>query len=49
MACGAVLAQRGPVLGKAAYARALAAFDNATEDSRVTERFEILTLSGWKK
>ena len=49
MGCGAVLTQGGPALGKSAYARALAAFDAAAQDGRVTERFEILTLSGWKK
>lgn len=48
--CGAVLTHAGPALGKAAMARALAAFDAAADDSgRVVERFEILTLSGWRK
>ena len=37
-----VLASPGPALGKAALARARAAFG----DGRVTERFEILSLSG---
>lgn len=45
----AVLAQAGPALGKVAYARAEAAFAAVAEDERVTETFEILTLSGWKK
>ncbi|WP_313958476.1 methyltransferase domain-containing protein [Novosphingobium sp. 9] len=43
-----VLADRGPVLGKAAYARAAEVFAAAGEDGRTTEIFEILTLSGWK-
>ena len=37
------LANPGPVLGKAALARAAAAFGNGT-----VEQFEILTLSGWR-
>jgi SAM-dependent methyltransferase len=42
--------QRGGVpLGKAALARAHAAFANLASDGRVTETFEILTLSGWAK
>lgn len=40
-----VLASPGPALGKAALARARAAFG----DGRVTERFEILSLSGWRR
>jgi hypothetical protein len=45
-----VLADGGPPLGKAALARARAAFaDVADADGRVTERFELLTLSGWRK
>ncbi|EIZ77502.1 hypothetical protein WSK_3881 [Novosphingobium sp. Rr 2-17] len=44
-----VLADAGPVLGKAALRRALAAFDEAAQDGRLSETFEILTLSGWKK
>lgn len=44
-----VLADPGPALGKAALARALASFDSAAQDGRVTETFEILTLSGWRK
>ena len=41
---GNVLARYGAPLGKAALARARAAFGGPT-----VERFEILTLSGWKK
>ena len=45
-----VLAQGGPPLGRSAYARAEAAFaDLAGPDGRVTERFELLTLSGWRR
>ena len=40
---GNVLARHGPALGKAASARAREAFGGPT-----VERFEILTLSGWK-
>ncbi len=48
--CGNVLANPGPTLGKAARARAQAAFTaQADAAGRVTERFEILTLSGWRK
>ena len=44
------LARPGPALGKAGWARAQAAFaDAADADDRVTERFAILTLSGWAK
>jgi len=44
---GNVLASRAPRLGSAAYARAQAAFmAEADEDGRVTEIFEIITLSG---
>lgn len=43
-----VLAGGGAPLGKAALARAEAAFAaEADEDGRVTEQFELLTLSGW--
>lgn len=42
-ALGNVLARPGPPLGKAALHRARAAFG-----TRTVERFEILTLSGWK-
>lgn len=44
-----VLARSGPPLGKAALDRARAAFAAAGEDGRTVERFEILTLSGWRK
>jgi len=45
-----VLASPGPPLGKAALARALAAFGaEADEQGRVVETFEILTLSGWNR
>ena len=44
-----VLERGGPPLGTAALARAEAAFAAAGRDGRTTERFEILTLSGWRK
>lgn len=44
-----VLVRSGPPLGKAALARAAAAFAAAGQDGRTVERFEILTLSGWRK
>jgi SAM-dependent methyltransferase len=44
-----VLARPGPALGKAALARAEAAFADAGNDGRTIERFEILTVSGWKR
>lgn len=44
------LARPGPPPGKAGWARAQAAFAAAADaDGRVTERFAILTLSGWAK
>ena len=43
---GNVLASFGPPLGKAALEGARAAFLDGAE--RVTEKFEILTLSGWR-
>ena len=43
------LLQGGGPLGKAARARAQAAFTDATEAGRLTETFEILTLSGWAR
>jgi SAM-dependent methyltransferase len=44
-----VIARGGPPLGKAALARAREAFSAAGVDGRTSERFEILTLSGWRK
>jgi SAM-dependent methyltransferase len=44
-----VLARGGPPLDRAAFGRAREAFAAAGEDSRTVERFEILTLSGWRK
>ena len=44
-----VLARPGPPLGKTALARACKAFAAAGENGRTTERFEILTLSGWRR
>lgn len=47
---GNCLNRPGAPLGKAALARARAAFAARAEpDGKVTERFEILTLSGWAK
>lgn len=44
---GSALADRAPSLGKAALARAEAAFaDQANADGKVTETFEIVTLTG---
>lgn len=44
-----VLADPGPPLNKAALSSARDAFAAAGEDGRTVERFEILTLSGWKR
>ncbi len=45
-----LLARHGPAPGKAGLARARDAFAaQASSDGRVTERFEILTLSGWRR
>lgn len=44
-----VLARPGPPLGKAALARARETFGAAGQDGRTVERFEILTLSGWRR
>lgn len=47
---GNCLARPGPQLGKAGLARAMAAFAAMADDyGRVTERFAILTMSGWNK
>jgi SAM-dependent methyltransferase len=46
---GNVLARPGPPLGKAAVAQAREAFAEAGHDGRTVERFEILTLSGWRR
>lgn len=44
-----VLERRGPPLGQAALARARAAFAELAEaDGKVPERFELLTLTGWR-
>ena len=45
----AVLTQAGAPVGKAGWARALAAFDSVAEEGRVMERFEVVTLSGWRQ
>lgn len=44
-----VLANPGPPITRAALARAEAAFSDAGVNGRTIERFEILTLSGWRK
>lgn len=44
-----VLARPGPPLGKAALDRARRSFTAAGAEGRTVERFEILTLSGWRK
>ncbi len=47
---GNCLARPGPLLGKAGLARAEAAFAAMADgEGRVTERFAILTMSGWNK
>lgn len=46
---GNVLADPGPPLGKAARMRAAEAYHAAAADGRAVERFEILTLSGWRR
>jgi SAM-dependent methyltransferase len=48
-ALSACLVRGGAPLGKAALARAQAAFAARAVEGRVTETFEILTLSGWAK
>ena len=44
-----VLARGGPPLNRAALARAADAFAETGNDGRTVERFEIVTLSGWRK
>lgn len=44
-----VLADAAPSLGKAALARAITAYGAAAVNGRTIERFEILTLSGWRR
>ena len=44
-----VLADPGPALGRAALARAESAWADQADNGRTAERFEILTLSGWRK
>lgn len=46
---GNVLADPGPPLGKAARMRAVDAYRAAAVDGRTVERFEIITLSGWRR
>ena len=46
---GNVLADPGPLLGRSALQRATDAFARAGSDGRTVERFEILTLSGWRR
>lgn len=43
------LAQAGPPLSLAAFDRAKAAFAGAGNGGKTVERFELLTLSGWKR
>jgi SAM-dependent methyltransferase len=45
----AAFARPGPPLGKAGLGRAQAAFASQAVDGRVTERFEIVTLTGWRR
>lgn len=49
MALSNVLARPGPPLGRQALRRARDSFAPEGQARRVTETFEILTLSGWKK
>ena len=47
---GSVLGNRAPPLSRAALALAEASFmAGADPDGKVTETFEILTLSGWRQ
>ena len=44
-----VLADAGPALGRAALQRARTAFAEAGDGARSVDKFELLTLSGWKR
>jgi SAM-dependent methyltransferase len=44
-----VLADPGPALGKSAWLKAQEAYASAATDGRTIERFELLTLSGWRR
>jgi SAM-dependent methyltransferase len=44
-----VLDRPGPPLGKAALARARAAFGAQAMDGRTSEQFEIVTMTGWRR
>lgn len=46
---GNVLADPGPTLGRHGWRRALEAFAAQADEGRVTETFEILTLTGWRR
>lgn len=48
-ALGGILTRGGPPLNRAALNRAREAFAASGENGRTVERFEILTLSGWRK
>jgi SAM-dependent methyltransferase len=43
------LADPGPALSKAAWERARQAYAEAATDGRTVERFELITLSGWRR
>ena len=47
--CGNLLANPGPPLTRAQHLAARVAFAAAGREDRTVERFEILTLSGWRK
>lgn len=38
---------RGPALNRRQYAKAAATFDGFAQDGRITERFELIYLTGW--
>jgi SAM-dependent methyltransferase len=46
---GNVLADPGPALDASGLQRACSAFANSAQQGRTTERFELLTLSGWRR